>query len=124
MARSEGTGDAERSGPRPLPDRARIRRLASVHYAQVRKAESETGSSYEIFKQQVDALREFTLELSPHDANVFLDMYTEESSAVERMWLSRQREWHPASEFSPILLRILVVLVSFLAIAIAIKYAV
>jgi hypothetical protein len=111
-------------GPLPVPDRARIRRVAEIYFTQLKEAERVGQKTDEILRQQVDALRAFTLELSPDAVNDFMNMFTEESTALEREWLARKREWRPRSEIPPALVMALIFAVTILAIALAIRYAV
>jgi hypothetical protein len=53
-----------------------------------------------------------------------MNMYTEESSAVEREWLAKKSRYRAREPISPTLVRILVFAVTIFAIALAIKYAV
>jgi len=110
--------------PLELPDRARIRRLAEIYSFQMRQAQRETGSVEEIARQQTEALRQFMIELTEADANKFINMFTEESSAVEREWYARQREYRPAGELSPTMVRLLIFVVTVVAIGLAIAYTV
>jgi len=110
--------------PLALPDRARIRRLAEIYHSQMKQAQRETGRVDEIARQQSEALRQFMIELTEADANSFINAFTEESSALEREWLSRSREFNPSSELSPTLVRALIFVVTILAIGLAIAYAV
>jgi FAD/FMN-containing dehydrogenase len=112
------------TGPRPLPDRARIRRVAEIYYEQVKDAERAGLSTDDLLRRQVDALREFSLELSPDVVNEFMNAFTEESSAAERAWLARRRQWRPARELNPTLVTALIFVVTIFAIALAIIYAV
>jgi len=111
-------------GPLPVPDRARVRRVAEIYFTQLKEAERVGQKTDEILRQQVDALRAFTLELSPDAVNDFMNMFTEESSALEREWLARKREWRPRTEIPPALVMTLIFVVTILAIALAIRYAV
>jgi len=111
-------------GPLPVPDRARIRRVAEIYFTQLKEAERVGQKTDEILRQQVDALRAFTLELSPDAVNDFMNMFTEESTALEREWLARKREWRPRTEIPPALVMALIFAVTILAIALAIRYAV
>jgi flagellar biosynthesis protein FliP len=110
--------------PLALPDRARIRRLAEIYHSQMKQAQRETGRVDEIARQQSEALRQFMIELTEADANAFINSFTEESSALEREWLARQREFRPPSELSPTFVRALIFVVTILAIGLAIAYAV
>ena len=73
-----------------LPDRERVRRLAQIHHKQLVTEKQRTGSHYAALRAQTEALREFTMQLSAEQADTFMNMYTEESSAVERAWLAKQ----------------------------------
>jgi hypothetical protein len=73
-----------------LPSRERVRRVAELHHRQLVRAKQQTGSNYEILRAQTEALRQFMLELPSEEADVFMNMYTEESSALQREWMSRQ----------------------------------
>jgi hypothetical protein len=85
-ARAEQAPEA----PSPeLPDRARVRRLVEMHQRQLLQARKRSGKHYEVLRAQTEALRQFTLELTPAQADAFMNMYTEESSAVERERLAR-----------------------------------
>jgi len=110
--------------PLALPDRARIRRLAEIYHAQMKQAQRETGRVDEMARQQSEALRQFMIELTEADANSFINAFTEESSALEREWLSRQREYRPQTALSPTFVRALIFVVTILAIGLAIAYAV
>ena len=111
-------------GPLPLPDRSRIRRVAELYHAQIKEAERSGARTDLIVRQQADALREFSLELSPDVVHEFMNIFTQESSALEREWQSRQRAWKPQLEIPPMLVTTLVFLVTIFAIALAIHYAV
>jgi hypothetical protein len=110
--------------PLALPDRARIRRLAEIYHAQMKQAQRETGRVDEIARQQSEALRQFMIELTEADANTFINVFTEESSSLEREWLARQREFRPPGELSPTFVRMLIFVVTIIAIGLAIAYAV
>jgi hypothetical protein len=110
--------------PLALPDRARIRRLAEIYDSEMRQAQRESGRMDEVARHQTEALRQFMIELTEADANRFINMFTEESSAVEREWYARQRRFRPASELSPTFVRALIFLITILAIGLAIVYAV
>src|SRR6187549_2273166 len=85
--------EPQREAPAPeLPDRARVRRLAEMHQKQLLQARQRSGSHYEMLRAQTEALRQFTLELTPEQADAFMNMYTEESSAVERERLARKSD--------------------------------
>jgi hypothetical protein len=112
------------TGPLPVPDRARIRRVAEIYFTQVKEAERVGQKTDEILRQQVEALRAFTLELSPEAVHDFMNMFTEESSALEREWLARKRDWRPRTGIPPGFVTALIFLVTILAIALAIRFAI
>jgi hypothetical protein len=115
----------EQQAPAPeLPDRARVRRLAEMHQDQLIQARQKTGSHYEMLRAQTDALRQFTLELTPEQADAFMNMYTEESSAVERERLSRKSVQRVAEPLNATLVNTLTFIVTIAAIAMAIYYVV
>ena len=105
-----------------LPDRERVRRLAELYHRQLVQAKQRTGSHYETLRVQTDALRQFTLELTPVQADTFMNMYTEESSRVERAWLSKQTSQRVQEPLNPTLVNVLAFLMTFAAIALAIYY--
>jgi len=107
-----------------LPDRERVRKLAELYHKQLVQAKQRTGSHYEMLRAQTEALRQFTLELTPVQADTFMNMYTEESSRVEREWLSRQTTQRVPQPLNPMLVSTFTFLVSILAIALAIYYVV
>jgi hypothetical protein len=107
-----------------LPDRERVRRLAELYHRQLLQAKQRTGSHYETLRAQTDALRQFTLELTPVQADTFMNMYTEESSRVEREWLSRQTTQRVPQPLNPTLVSTFTFLVSILAIGLVIYYVV
>jgi hypothetical protein len=111
-------------GPLPLPDRSRIRRVAELYHAQIKEGERSGARTEDILRQQSDALREFSLELSPDVVHEFMNIFTQESSAIEREWQSRQRAWKAQLEIPPMLVTTLVFIVTVFAIALAIHYAV
>jgi hypothetical protein len=110
--------------PLALPDRARIRRLAEIYDYEMRQAQREHGRVDEVARHQTEALRQFMIELTEADANRFINIFTEESSAVERAWYARQRAFRPAGELSPTFVRLLIFFVTISAIGLAIAYAV
>jgi hypothetical protein len=110
--------------PLALPDRARIRRLAEIYDYQMRQARRETGRVDEVARQQAEALRQFMIELTEADAYKFINAFTEESSAVEREWHARQREFRTPTELSPTFVRLLIFVVTIVSIGLAIAYAV
>ena len=107
-----------------LPDRARVRRLAEMHQQQLLQAKQKTGSRYEMLRAQTDALRQFTLELTPAQADAFMNMYTEESSAVERERLSRKSAQRAPEPLNAVLVSALTFIMTIAAIALAIYYVV
>jgi hypothetical protein len=115
----------EQKAPRlELPDRERIHRLARLYHRQLRNAKQDTRVYYELLRQQTEALRQFTLELTPEEADAFMNMYTEASSAVEREWQAKQGKWRAREPMSPTLVGLLTFAVTIFAIALAIYYAV
>jgi hypothetical protein len=110
--------------PLALPDRTRIRRLAEIYHAQLKQAQRETGLVDEILRHQSEALRQFMIELTEADANTFINTFTEESTALEREWLARQRDYVPPGELSPTLVRVLMFAVTIVAIGLAISFAI
>jgi hypothetical protein len=118
-ARAEPAQEA----PSPeLPDRARVRRLAEMHQQQLLQAKKRTGSRYEVLRAQTEALRQFTLELTPTQADAFMNMYTEESSAVERERLSRKSTQGASEPLSATVVNTLTLLATIAAIGMAIFY--
>ena len=107
-----------------LPDRERVRKLAELYHRQLVQAKQRTGSHYEMLRAQTEALRQFTLELTPVQCDTFMNMYTEESSRVEREWLSRQTTQRVPQPLNPTLVSTFTFLVSILAVALAIYYVV
>jgi hypothetical protein len=77
-----------------------------------------------VLREQAEALRQFTLELTPEQAHVFMNMYTEEISAVERAWDARKSRYNVIQPLSPTLVRVLLFAVTVFAIVLAITYAV
>ena len=105
--------------PLALPDRPRIRRLAEIYHAQMKEAERVTGRVDEVARHQSEALRQFMIELTEADANTFINRFTEESTALEREWLARQRLYRPPGELTGMLVRVLMFVVLILALGIA-----
>ena len=120
----ENVGYPETVEPLPLPARDRIRRLAAIHHSQRLSAKRDRSTVASVSQQQLEALRQFMLELTPSDASTFMDLYTEESSAVEREWLARRRSWKPDGALYPTLVSVLLFAVTVFAIVLAIRYAV
>jgi hypothetical protein len=110
--------------PLELPDRERIQRLARLYHRQLASAKHDTRVYYELLRQQTEALRQFTLELTPEQADAFMNMYTEESSAVEREWQAKKGKWRSREPLPPTLVGVLTFAVTVFAIALAIYYAV
>ena len=110
--------------PLELPDRERIQRLARLYHRQLASAKQDTRVYYELLRQQTEALRQFTLELTPERADAFMNMYTEESSAVEREWQAKKGKWRSREPLPPTLVGALTFAVTVFAIALAIYYAV
>jgi len=107
-----------------LPDRERVRKLAELYHKQLVQAKQRTGSHYEMLRAQTEALRTFTLELTPIQADTFMNMYTEESSRVEREWLSRQTTQRVQEPLNPTLVNVVTFVLTISAIALAIIYVV
>jgi hypothetical protein len=107
-----------------LPDRERVRKLAELYHKQLVQAKQRTGSHYETLRAQTDALRQFTLELTPVQADTFMNMYTEESSRVEREWLSRQTTQRVQEPLNPTVVNVVTFVLTISAIALAIIYVV
>ena len=114
----------QKAAPPELPDRTRVRRVAELHHRQLVQAKQRTGSHYDVLRAQTEALRQFTLELTPEQADTFMNMYTEESSAVERQALATSQTYRPKEPLNPTLVNTLTFAVTILAIAAAIYYAV
>jgi hypothetical protein len=112
----------EPEAPPELPDRERIRRLAEVFHKQLVQARQRNGTHYDVLRAQTEALRQFTVELTPAQADTFMNMYTEESSAVEREWMSRQSGRRIEQPLDPMFLTMLTFAVSVLAIGLALYY--
>jgi hypothetical protein len=109
--------------PTELPSRERVRRVAELHHRQLVRAKQDTGSNYEILRAQTEALRQFMLELAPEQADVFMNMYTEESSALQREWMSRQSTYRGKQPLGWIT-SLVGYVVTVLAIAVAIYYVI
>ncbi len=107
-----------------LPDRDRVRKLAELYHKQLIQAKQRTGSHYETLRAQTEALRQFTLELTPIQADTFMNMYTEESSRVEREWLSRQTSQRVQEPLNPTVVNVVTFVLTISAIALAIIYVV
>jgi hypothetical protein len=107
-----------------LPDRERVRKLAELYHRQLIQAKQRTGSHYETLRAQTEALRQFTLELTPIQVDTFMNMYTEESSRVEREWLSRQTSQRVQEPLNPTIVNVVTFVLTISAIALAIIYVV
>jgi len=114
----------QQPAPPELPDRARVRRVAELHHRQLVQAKQRTGSHYDVLRAQTEALRQFTLELTSEQADTFMNMYTEESSAVERQALAASHTYRPQEPLNPTLVNTMTFAVTVIAIASAIYYAV
>jgi hypothetical protein len=110
--------------PPELPSRESVRELAERHHRQLQQAKQRTGSNYEMLRAQTEALRQFTREFPAEQADTFMNMYTEESSAVEREWLARQTTYQVQEPLSATLVNTLTFLVTLLAVVVAIYYVV
>ena len=113
---------AQEAAPPELPDRARVRRLAEMHQEQLLQAKHRTGSHYETLRAQTEALRQFTLELTPAQADAFMNMYTEESSAVERERLSRKSAQSASEPLGATIVNTLTLIVTIAAVGLLIRY--
>ena len=105
-----------------LPDRERVRRLAQIHHKQLVTEKQRTGSHYAALRAQTEALRQFTLELTPEQADTFMNMYTEESSAVERAWMSKQNSYRAPEPMNPMFVNIVTFVITIGAIVAAVYY--
>ena len=112
----------QEAAPPELPSRERVRRLAELHQRQLIQAKQRTGNHYEALRAQTEALRRFTLELTSEQADVFMNMYTEESSAVERAWMAKQTAYRAKAPVIPMLFNTLFCVFTTVAIAAAIHY--
>src|SRR5829696_3066428 len=83
-----------------LPDRERVRKVVQLHHKQLLIAKQRTGNHYEALRAQTEALRQFTLELTPEQADTFMNMYTEESSALELAWLATTNTYRAEESIS------------------------
>ena len=123
--RTARVGPPQAAPPIELPDRKRVRRVAQLYHRQLLAAKQESATRYfRVLREQMEELRQFTLELTPEQAHVFMNTYTEESSAVEREWEARKSKFELKQPIPPSLVRILVFAVTVFAIAMAITYAV
>lgn len=118
---------AEKPPAAPVPvvlDRDDIRQLAERHHVQLVQAKQRTGTNLDVLRAQTEDLRRLTLGLTAEDAEAFMNAYTEESSVVEREWLARHSGRYASESLSPTLVSILAYVVTIVAIALAIFYAV
>lgn len=107
-----------------LLDRNDLRQLAERHHKHLVQAKQRTGSNYEALRAQTEELRRMTLGLSPEHAEAFMNAYTEESSVVEREWLSRTSGRHASESLNATVVSMLAYVVTIVAIALAIYYAI
>ena len=105
-----------------LPDRDTIRKMAEVHHRQLVNVKRSGRSSSDALRAQTETLRRITQQLTAHQAETFLNAYTEESSAVERDWVSRQSSQRKEEPLVLIVINTLIVLAAVLAIGAAIYY--
>jgi hypothetical protein len=96
--------------------------LAETHQQQLLRAKQRTGSHYEMLRAQTEALRQFTLELTPTQADMFMNMYTEESSAVERERLSRKSGQRGPEPMNAGIANALTLILSIATIGLAVYY--
>ena len=62
--------------------------------------------------------------MTPEQADAFMNMYTEESSAVDRDWQVKKGKWRSRDPLPPTLVGALIFVATIFAIALAIYYAV
>ena len=86
------------------------------------QAKQRKGSHYDALRAQTEALRQFMLELTPEQSDAFMNMYTEESSAVEREWLAKQSAYRVKEPLNPMLINTLTFAIPLVAIAAAVYY--
>jgi hypothetical protein len=117
--------DQRPESPAPLLlDRDDIRQLAERHHRQLVQAKQRSGSNHETLRAQTDSLRRMTVGLSSEDAEAFMNAYTEESSVVEREWLARHSGSQTSESLNATVVSMLAYVVTIVAIALAIYYAV
>jgi hypothetical protein len=116
--------DRRRAAPAPVLDRDDLRQLAERHHKQLVQAKQRTGSNYETLRAQTEELRRMTQGLSPEDSEAFMNAYTEESSVVEREWLARHSGHHVSESLNATIVSMLAYVVTIVAIALAIYYAI
>lgn len=114
----------QEAAPTELPSRERVRRVAELHHRQLVQAKQRTGNHYDALRAQTEALRQFMLELTPEQSDAFMNMYTEESSAVEREWMSKQSAYRVKEPLNPMIINTLTFLMTIFAIATAIYYVI
>jgi hypothetical protein len=112
------------AAPPELPSRERVRRVAELHHRQLVQAKQRTGNHYEALRAQTEALRRFLLELGPERSDTFMNMYTEESSAVEREWMAKQSAYRVKEPLNPLIINTLTFGMTILAIGAAIYYVI
>ena len=124
LRRPEARTDArpQQAAPPELPSRERVRRVAELHHRQLLQAKQRKGSHYDALRAQTEALRQFMLELTPEQSDAFMNMYTEESSAVEREWLAKQSAYRVKEPLNPMLINTLTFAITLVAIAAAVYY--
>jgi hypothetical protein len=105
-------------------ERARIRKLAELHHRQLVQAKRRFGTNDQMLRAQAEELRQLTIAMPEADANAFMNIYTEESSAVERQWQAKQRGHAAREPLNPTLVTMLTFLATILAVAAAIYYAI
>ena len=117
---------ADRRPEVPAPvllDRDDIRELAERHHKQLVQTKRRTGSNQETLRAQTESLRRLTVGLAPEDAEAFMNAYTEESSVVEREWVARHSGSHASESLNTTMVSLLAYVVTIVAIALAIYYA-
>jgi membrane peptidoglycan carboxypeptidase len=110
------------AAPPELPTRDRVRRVAALHHRQLAEAKQRTGNHYEAMRAQTEALRRFMQELTPEQSDQFMNMYTEESSAVEREWMAKQSGYRAQEPLHSLLFNTLTFLMTVLVIGAVILY--
>ena len=110
------------AAPTELPSRERVRRVAELHHRQLVQAKQRTGNHYDALRAQTEALRQFMLELTPEQSDMFMNMYTEESSAVEREWMAKQSAYKVKEPLNPMIINMVTFGMTILGIAAAVYY--
>jgi hypothetical protein len=119
-----------RADERPEPtapmllDREEIRLLAERHHRQLVHAKQRTGSDHDMLRAQTESLRQMTVGLSAEESEAFMNAYTEESNVVEREWMARHSGSHTSESLNATMVSMLAYVVTIVAIALAIDYAV